>query len=54
MLAMMKRCAVPMFDQGWFQGQGKKLTLFPMLHMWYSSPSVITLVYDFTFLYKKI
>jgi len=26
------------------QGQGKKLTLFPMLHMEYSSPSVIALV----------
>jgi len=35
------------------QGQGKKITLFPMLHMGYSSPSVIALVYDFTFLYKK-
>jgi len=50
MLAMMRQCAVPMFDQG----QGKKLTLFLMLHMGYSSPSVIALVYDFTFLYKKI
>ena len=35
------------------QGQGKKLTHFPMLHMGYSSPSVIALIYDFTFLYKK-
>jgi len=35
------------------QGQGKKLTLFPMLHMGYSSPSVIALVYEFTLLYKK-
>jgi len=49
MLAIITRCAVPMFDQG----QGKKLTLFPMLHMGYSSPSVIALDYDFTFLYKK-
>jgi len=32
----------------------KKLTLFSMLHMGYSSPSVIALVYDFTSLYKKI
>ena len=36
------------------QGQRKKLTLFPMLHMGYSSFSVIAFVYDFTFLYKKI
>jgi len=36
------------------QGQGKNLTLFPMLHIGYSSPSVIALDYDFTFLYKKI
>jgi len=34
-------------------GQGKKLTFFPMLHIGYSSPSVIALIYDFTFLYKK-
>ena len=27
------------------------LTLFPMLHIGYSSPSVIALVYDFTSLY---
>jgi len=52
MLAMIRRCAVPLFDQGWFKV--KNLTLFPMLHMGYSSPSVIALVYDFTFLYKKI
>ena len=51
MLAMMRRCAVPMFDQGWFKD--KKLTLFPMFYMGYSSPSVIALVYDFTFFYKK-
>ena len=46
MLAMMRR---------WprlVQGQSKKLTLFPMLHMGYSSPSVIAVVYDFTFLYQ--
>jgi len=36
------------------QGQGKKLTLLPLLHMGYSSPSVIALVYEFTLLYKKI
>jgi len=36
------------------QGQGKKLTLLPMLHMGYSSPFVIALVYDFTLLYKTI
>jgi len=35
------------------QGQGKKLTLLPMFDMGYSSPSVIALVYEFTFLYKK-
>ena len=35
------------------QGQGKTLTLFLKLQMGYSSPSVIALVYDFTFLYKK-
>ena len=29
----------------------KNLTLFPMLHIGYSSPSVIALVYDFTSLY---
>ena len=51
MLAMLGRCAVPMFDQGWFKVKVKKLTIFPMLHMGYSSPSVIALVYDFTFLY---
>jgi len=50
MSSMMRWCAVPMFDQG----QGKKLTLFPMLHTGYSSPSVIALVYEFTFLYKKV
>jgi len=32
----------------------KKLTLFPMLHMGYSSPSVTALVYDFTSLHKNI
>jgi len=32
----------------------KKLTLFPMLHMGYLSPSVIALVYNFTSLYKNI
>jgi len=52
MFAMMRRCAVPVWPRS-VQGQGKKLTLFPMLHMGYSSPSVIALVYDFTFLYKK-
>jgi len=36
------------------QDQGKKLTLFPMLHMGYSSPYVIALDYEFTFLYKNI
>ena len=50
MSSMMRWCAVTMFDQG----QGKKLTLFPMLHTGYSSPSVIALVYDLTFLYKKV
>jgi len=50
MSSMMRRCAVPMFDKG----QCKKSTIFSMLHMGYSSPSVIALVYDFTFLYKKI
>jgi len=35
------------------QGQSLRLALLPMLHMGYSSPSVIALVYDFTFLYKK-
>ena len=35
------------------QGQGKKLTLLPLLHMGYSSPSVKALVYEFTLLYKK-
>jgi len=35
------------------QGQGKKLTLYTMLHMGYLSPSVIALVNDFTFFYKK-
>jgi len=54
MLAMMRRCAVPMFDQGWFKVKVKKLTLFPMFHMGYSSPSVIALVYDFTFFYNKV
>ena len=50
MLAMITRFAVPRS----VQGQGKELTLFPMLHMGYSSPSVIALDYDFTFLYKKV
>jgi len=36
------------------QGQGKKLTLFPMFYMGYSSPSVIALVYDFSFFFKKV
>jgi len=36
------------------QGQGKKLTLLLLLHMGYSSLSVIALVYEFTLLYKKI
>ena len=49
MLAMMRRCAVPVWPRS-VQGQGKKVTLLPMLHMGYSSPSVIALVYDFTFL----
>jgi len=35
------------------QSQGKKLTLLLMLHIGYSSPSVIALVYDFTLLYKN-
>jgi len=30
-----------------------KITLFPKLHMGYSSPSVIVLVHHFTFLHKK-
>ena len=34
------------------EGQGQKLTLFDMLYMGYSSPSVIALDYDFTFLYN--
>jgi len=50
MLAMMKRCAMFMFDQG----KGKNLTLLPMLHMGYSSPSVIALVYKFHLPLQKI
>ena len=73
MSAMLRRCAMPMFDKGGSRSRSdfkikhcmtyqvqyhwlplKKLTLFPMLHMRYSSPSVIALVNDFTSLYKKI
>ena len=52
MLAMMRRRAVPMFDQGRFKVKIKNLILFYTLHMGYSSP-VIALVYDFTFLCKN-
>jgi len=32
----------------------KQLTLFPMLYMGYSSPSVIALVYNFTYIYIEL
>jgi len=47
-----KHCMTYQVQYGWLPL--KKLTLFPMLHIGYSSPSVIAQVYDFTSLYKKI